>query len=81
MTVEFEECIKDSPRFRATIDEVETDVVEIEAKLDKLEVETAVSKLCKYGCCLHFDLKFASSCCRLLSYQWCPSLLIFQESF
>nr|XP_042128260.1 arf-GAP with coiled-coil, ANK repeat and PH domain-containing protein 3 isoform X3 [Peromyscus maniculatus bairdii] len=35
MTVEFEECIKDSPRFRATIDEVETDVVEIEAKLDK----------------------------------------------
>ncbi|XP_024616028.1 arf-GAP with coiled-coil, ANK repeat and PH domain-containing protein 3 [Neophocaena asiaeorientalis asiaeorientalis] len=30
------ECIKDSPRFRATIDEVETDVVEIEAKLDKL---------------------------------------------
>uniref|UniRef100_A0A9L0I793 Arf-GAP with coiled-coil, ANK repeat and PH domain-containing protein n=1 Tax=Equus asinus TaxID=9793 RepID=A0A9L0I793_EQUAS len=36
MTVEFEECIKDSPRFRATLDEVETDVVEIEAKLDKL---------------------------------------------
>ncbi|XP_060055822.1 arf-GAP with coiled-coil, ANK repeat and PH domain-containing protein 3 isoform X4 [Erinaceus europaeus] len=36
MTVEFEECIKDSPRFRATIDEVETDVVEVEAKLDKL---------------------------------------------
>ncbi|XP_013916218.1 PREDICTED: arf-GAP with coiled-coil, ANK repeat and PH domain-containing protein 3-like [Thamnophis sirtalis] len=36
MTVEFEECIKDSPRFRATIDEVETDVVEIEVKLDKL---------------------------------------------
>ncbi|XP_072831774.1 arf-GAP with coiled-coil, ANK repeat and PH domain-containing protein 3 isoform X1 [Vicugna pacos] len=36
MTVEFEECIKDSPRFRATIDEVETDVVEIETKLDKL---------------------------------------------
>ncbi|XP_057161322.1 arf-GAP with coiled-coil, ANK repeat and PH domain-containing protein 3 isoform X2 [Ursus arctos] len=35
MTVEFEECIKDSPRFRATIEEVETDVVEIEAKLDK----------------------------------------------
>nr|XP_044625359.1 arf-GAP with coiled-coil, ANK repeat and PH domain-containing protein 3 isoform X9 [Equus asinus] len=35
MTVEFEECIKDSPRFRATLDEVETDVVEIEAKLDK----------------------------------------------
>ncbi|XP_051786360.1 arf-GAP with coiled-coil, ANK repeat and PH domain-containing protein 3-like [Erpetoichthys calabaricus] len=36
MTVDFEECIKDSPRFRAAIDEVETDVVEIEAKLDKL---------------------------------------------
>ncbi|XP_038602534.1 arf-GAP with coiled-coil, ANK repeat and PH domain-containing protein 3 isoform X3 [Tachyglossus aculeatus] len=35
MTVEFEECVKDSPRFRATLDEVETDVVEIEAKLDK----------------------------------------------
>uniref|UniRef100_A0A3P9KWJ0 Arf-GAP with coiled-coil, ANK repeat and PH domain-containing protein n=1 Tax=Oryzias latipes TaxID=8090 RepID=A0A3P9KWJ0_ORYLA len=36
MTVDFEECIKDSPRFRAGIDDVETDVVEIEAKLDKL---------------------------------------------
>ncbi|XP_062842450.1 arf-GAP with coiled-coil, ANK repeat and PH domain-containing protein 3b [Trichomycterus rosablanca] len=36
MTVDFEECIKDSPRFRANIDEVETDVVDIEAKLDKL---------------------------------------------
>nr|XP_046194783.1 arf-GAP with coiled-coil, ANK repeat and PH domain-containing protein 3-like isoform X4 [Oncorhynchus gorbuscha] len=36
MTVDFEECIKDSPRFRAGINEVETDVVEIEAKLDKL---------------------------------------------
>lgn len=36
MTVDFEECIKDSPRFRASIDAVETDVVEIEAKLDKL---------------------------------------------
>ncbi|XP_046881194.1 arf-GAP with coiled-coil, ANK repeat and PH domain-containing protein 3 isoform X2 [Hypomesus transpacificus] len=36
MTVDFEECIKDSPRFRAGIDEVETDVVEIEAKLEKL---------------------------------------------
>ncbi|XP_056157716.1 arf-GAP with coiled-coil, ANK repeat and PH domain-containing protein 3-like [Lampris incognitus] len=36
MTVDFEECIKDSPRFRAGIDEVETDVGEIEAKLDKL---------------------------------------------
>ncbi|KAM4583077.1 arf-GAP with coiled-coil, ANK repeat and PH domain-containing protein 3-like isoform 1-T1 [Fundulus diaphanus] len=36
MTVDFEECIKDSPRFRAGIDDVESDVVEIEAKLDKL---------------------------------------------
>ncbi|XP_059188657.1 arf-GAP with coiled-coil, ANK repeat and PH domain-containing protein 3 isoform X2 [Centropristis striata] len=36
MTVDFEECIKDSPRFRANIDEVEVEVVEIEAKLDKL---------------------------------------------
>lgn len=36
MTVDFEECIKDSPRFRAGVDDVETDVVEIEAKLDKL---------------------------------------------
>ncbi|XP_061129035.1 arf-GAP with coiled-coil, ANK repeat and PH domain-containing protein 3-like isoform X2 [Syngnathus typhle] len=36
MTVDFEECVKDSPRFRANIEEVETEVVEIEAKLDKL---------------------------------------------
>ncbi|XP_072307578.1 LOW QUALITY PROTEIN: arf-GAP with coiled-coil, ANK repeat and PH domain-containing protein 3-like [Eucyclogobius newberryi] len=36
MTVDFEECIKDSPRFRAGIDDVETEVVEVEAKLDKL---------------------------------------------
>ncbi|XP_028266339.1 arf-GAP with coiled-coil, ANK repeat and PH domain-containing protein 3 isoform X9 [Parambassis ranga] len=36
MTVDFEDCVKDSPRFRANIDEVETEVVEIEAKLDKL---------------------------------------------
>ncbi|KAI5609146.1 arf-GAP with coiled-coil, ANK repeat and PH domain-containing protein 3 [Silurus asotus] len=35
MTVDFEDCLKDSPRFRANIDEVETEVVEIEAKLDK----------------------------------------------
>ncbi|XP_053338493.1 arf-GAP with coiled-coil, ANK repeat and PH domain-containing protein 3 isoform X2 [Clarias gariepinus] len=36
MTVDFEDCLKDSPRFRANIDEVEIEVVEIEAKLDKL---------------------------------------------
>ncbi|XP_062306632.1 arf-GAP with coiled-coil, ANK repeat and PH domain-containing protein 2-like isoform X6 [Osmerus eperlanus] len=36
ITVEFEECLKDSPRFRATIEEVEGDVCELESKLDKL---------------------------------------------
>ncbi|KAL4608151.1 arf-GAP with coiled-coil, ANK repeat and PH domain-containing protein 2-like [Arapaima gigas] len=40
MTVDFEECLKDSPRFRAAIEEVEGDVSELEAKLDK------VVKLC-----------------------------------
>uniref|UniRef100_A0A8C9W649 Arf-GAP with coiled-coil, ANK repeat and PH domain-containing protein n=1 Tax=Scleropages formosus TaxID=113540 RepID=A0A8C9W649_SCLFO len=40
MTVDFEECLKDSPRFRAAIEEVEVDVGELEAKLDK------VVKLC-----------------------------------
>uniref|UniRef100_A0A3B3CS31 Arf-GAP with coiled-coil, ANK repeat and PH domain-containing protein n=1 Tax=Oryzias melastigma TaxID=30732 RepID=A0A3B3CS31_ORYME len=36
ITVDFEECLKDSPRFRATIEEVEGDVCELETKLDKL---------------------------------------------
>ncbi|XP_031642291.1 arf-GAP with coiled-coil, ANK repeat and PH domain-containing protein 2-like isoform X2 [Oncorhynchus kisutch] len=36
ITVEFEECLKDSPRFRATVEEVEGDVGELESKLDKL---------------------------------------------
>ncbi|XP_041094159.1 arf-GAP with coiled-coil, ANK repeat and PH domain-containing protein 1 isoform X2 [Polyodon spathula] len=38
MTVklDFEECLKDSPRFRAAIETVESDVTELEAKLDKL---------------------------------------------
>nr|XP_055073178.1 arf-GAP with coiled-coil, ANK repeat and PH domain-containing protein 2-like isoform X1 [Misgurnus anguillicaudatus] len=36
ITVDFEECLKDSPRFRATIEEVEGDVCELENKLDKL---------------------------------------------
>nr|XP_015216706.1 PREDICTED: arf-GAP with coiled-coil, ANK repeat and PH domain-containing protein 2 isoform X2 [Lepisosteus oculatus] len=36
MTVDFEECLKDSPRFRAAIEEVEGDVCELESKLDKL---------------------------------------------
>ncbi|XDV21931.1 hypothetical protein PO909_026925 [Leuciscus waleckii] len=36
ITVDFEECLKDSPRFRATIEEVEGDVSELESKLDKL---------------------------------------------
>ncbi|XP_076134054.1 arf-GAP with coiled-coil, ANK repeat and PH domain-containing protein 2-like isoform X2 [Alosa pseudoharengus] len=34
--LDFEECLKDSPRFRATIEEVEGDVCELETKLDKL---------------------------------------------
>ncbi|XP_036409642.1 arf-GAP with coiled-coil, ANK repeat and PH domain-containing protein 2 isoform X2 [Megalops cyprinoides] len=34
--VDFEECLKDSPRFRAAIEEVEVDVGELEIKLDKL---------------------------------------------
>ncbi|XP_051913746.1 arf-GAP with coiled-coil, ANK repeat and PH domain-containing protein 3-like isoform X2 [Hippocampus zosterae] len=41
MTVDFEECVKDSPRFRANIEEVETEVVEIEAKLDKMLFDQA----------------------------------------
>nr|XP_045004786.1 arf-GAP with coiled-coil, ANK repeat and PH domain-containing protein 2 isoform X1 [Jaculus jaculus] len=36
MTVDFEECLKDSPRFRAALEEVEGDVSELELKLDKL---------------------------------------------
>ncbi|XP_063074805.1 arf-GAP with coiled-coil, ANK repeat and PH domain-containing protein 2-like [Engraulis encrasicolus] len=36
VTVDFEDCLKDSPRFRATIEEVEGDVGELESKLDKL---------------------------------------------
>lgn len=38
MTVklDFEECLKDSPRFRADIEEVEVDVSELETRLDKL---------------------------------------------
>ncbi|XP_028832395.1 arf-GAP with coiled-coil, ANK repeat and PH domain-containing protein 2 isoform X6 [Denticeps clupeoides] len=36
VTVDFEECLKDSPRFRATIEDVELDVAELESKLDKL---------------------------------------------
>uniref|UniRef100_H3B7P5 Arf-GAP with coiled-coil, ANK repeat and PH domain-containing protein n=1 Tax=Latimeria chalumnae TaxID=7897 RepID=H3B7P5_LATCH len=36
VTVDFEECLKDSPRFRAAIEEVELDVSELESKLDKL---------------------------------------------
>ncbi|KAG1935729.1 arf-GAP with coiled-coil, ANK repeat and PH domain-containing protein 2-like isoform X2 [Pimephales promelas] len=36
VTVDFEECLKDSPRFRATIEEVEGDYGELESKLDKL---------------------------------------------
>nr|CAB41450.1 centaurin beta2 [Homo sapiens] len=36
MTGDFEECLKDSPRFRAALEEVEGDVAELELKLDKL---------------------------------------------
>lgn len=38
MTVklDFEECLKDSPRFRADIEEVQNDVSELETRLDKL---------------------------------------------
>ncbi|KAF6117188.1 ArfGAP with coiled-coil, ankyrin repeat and PH domains 2 [Phyllostomus discolor] len=36
MMVDFEECLKDSPRFRAALEEVEGDVAELELKLDKL---------------------------------------------
>ncbi|XP_018612688.2 arf-GAP with coiled-coil, ANK repeat and PH domain-containing protein 2-like isoform X3 [Scleropages formosus] len=36
VAVDFDECLKDSPRFRATIEEVEADVCELESKLDKL---------------------------------------------
>nr|XP_040040153.1 arf-GAP with coiled-coil, ANK repeat and PH domain-containing protein 2-like isoform X5 [Gasterosteus aculeatus aculeatus] len=36
ITVDFEECLQDSPRFRATIEDVEGDVCELESKLDKL---------------------------------------------
>uniref|UniRef100_A0A4W4E0Q6 Arf-GAP with coiled-coil, ANK repeat and PH domain-containing protein n=1 Tax=Electrophorus electricus TaxID=8005 RepID=A0A4W4E0Q6_ELEEL len=36
VTVDFEECLKDSPRFRATIEDVEGDVGELESKLDRM---------------------------------------------
>ncbi|XP_066537078.1 arf-GAP with coiled-coil, ANK repeat and PH domain-containing protein 2-like [Hoplias malabaricus] len=36
VTVDFEECLKDSPRFRATVEDVEDDVGGLESKLDKL---------------------------------------------
>ncbi|KAM3931825.1 arf-GAP with coiled-coil, ANK repeat and PH domain-containing protein 2 isoform 4-T4 [Leptodactylus fuscus] len=36
VTVDFEECLKDSPRFRAALEDVEADVTELEQKLDKL---------------------------------------------
>ncbi|XP_075717861.1 arf-GAP with coiled-coil, ANK repeat and PH domain-containing protein 2 isoform X2 [Rhinoderma darwinii] len=36
VTVDFEECLKDSPRFRAALEDVEGDVTELEQKLDKL---------------------------------------------
>ncbi|XP_077204064.1 arf-GAP with coiled-coil, ANK repeat and PH domain-containing protein 2 isoform X2 [Paroedura picta] len=36
VAVDFEECLKDSPRFRAALEEVEGDVTELELKLEKL---------------------------------------------
>uniref|UniRef100_A0A8C5MK23 Arf-GAP with coiled-coil, ANK repeat and PH domain-containing protein n=1 Tax=Leptobrachium leishanense TaxID=445787 RepID=A0A8C5MK23_9ANUR len=36
VAVDFEECLKDSPRFRAALEDVEGDVAELELKLDKL---------------------------------------------
>uniref|UniRef100_A0A1W7RJB4 Arf-GAP with coiled-coil, ANK repeat and PH domain-containing protein n=1 Tax=Agkistrodon contortrix contortrix TaxID=8713 RepID=A0A1W7RJB4_AGKCO len=36
VAVDFEECLKDSPRFRAALEDVEGDVTELELKLDKL---------------------------------------------
>ncbi|XP_066457792.1 arf-GAP with coiled-coil, ANK repeat and PH domain-containing protein 2 isoform X2 [Eleutherodactylus coqui] len=36
VTMDFEECLKDSPRFRAALEDVEGDVTELEQKLDKL---------------------------------------------
>ncbi|TFK00949.1 tumor protein p53-inducible protein 13 [Platysternon megacephalum] len=36
VAVDFEECLKDSPRFRAALEEVEGDVSELELKLEKL---------------------------------------------
>ncbi|KAM4772071.1 arf-GAP with coiled-coil, ANK repeat and PH domain-containing protein 2 [Rhinophrynus dorsalis] len=36
LMVDFEECLKDSPRFRAALEDVEGDVAELEQKLDKL---------------------------------------------
>ncbi|KAM3835380.1 arf-GAP with coiled-coil, ANK repeat and PH domain-containing protein 2 isoform 2-T2 [Vipera latastei] len=36
VAVDFEECLKDSPRFRAALEDVEGDVTELELRLDKL---------------------------------------------
>uniref|UniRef100_A0AAY4C858 Arf-GAP with coiled-coil, ANK repeat and PH domain-containing protein n=1 Tax=Denticeps clupeoides TaxID=299321 RepID=A0AAY4C858_9TELE len=36
--LDFEECLKDSPRFRADIEDVEGDVSELETRLDKVRV-------------------------------------------
>ncbi|XP_055486925.1 arf-GAP with coiled-coil, ANK repeat and PH domain-containing protein 1 [Leucoraja erinacea] len=36
ISIDFEECLKDSPKFRASIEGVELEVTELEAKLEKL---------------------------------------------
>ncbi|KAM9002267.1 arf-GAP with coiled-coil, ANK repeat and PH domain-containing protein 1 isoform X1 [Sarcophilus harrisii] len=47
MTVklDFEECLKDSPRFRASIELVESDVSELENRLEKVITESEEKKL------------------------------------
>ncbi|XP_059831229.1 arf-GAP with coiled-coil, ANK repeat and PH domain-containing protein 2-like isoform X1 [Hypanus sabinus] len=36
ISIDFEECLKDSPKFRASIEGIELEVTELEAKLEKL---------------------------------------------
>uniref|UniRef100_A0A3Q3Q4G9 BAR domain-containing protein n=1 Tax=Monopterus albus TaxID=43700 RepID=A0A3Q3Q4G9_MONAL len=48
MTVklDFEECLKDSPRFRADIEVVQSDVSELETRLDKVRHKHMNGLLC-----------------------------------
>ncbi|MEQ2275721.1 hypothetical protein XENORESO_007649, partial [Xenotaenia resolanae] len=47
MTVklDFEECLKDSPRFRAEIEVVQTDVSELETRLEKVRLLSTYTQL------------------------------------